>query len=72
MSRDTQTETETETTATKTWQQDCHDHDLANDVHGTLEHLTPPEALEVLRIVGANLRAEIVDFNQSARTDGSP
>ena len=59
-------------TSAKTWQTDCRDHDLANDLHGTLEHLTPPEALEVLRIVGANLRAEIADFNQAKRADGSP
>ena len=51
-------------TTTKTWQQDCRDTDLADDVHSTLEHLTPPEALEVLRIVTANLRAEIAYFNR--------
>ncbi len=35
------------------------DLDLAEEVHSTLEHLTPPEALAILRMVAANLKAEI-------------
>ena len=46
--------------------------DIVDAVHAQLEHLTPPEALDVLRIVAANLKAEIADFNQSKRADGSP
>ena len=34
-------------------------------VHTALETLTPPEALEVLKMVAANLKAEVVDFNRS-------
>ncbi len=58
--------------------------DILNDttdpvaaVHAQLEDLTPPEALEVLKEVAANLRAEVRDFNTdrdrtSKRADGSP
>ncbi len=35
------------------------DLDLAEEVHSTLEHLTPPEALTILRMVTANLKTEI-------------
>ena len=41
--------------------------DLAEEVHSTLEHLTPPEALEILRMVQANLKAEIRSFNEVSR-----
>ena len=36
--------------------------DLVDAVHTQLENLTPPEALEVLKMVAANLKAEIADF----------
>ena len=39
--------------------------DHVDAVHTTLENLTPPEALEVLKMVAANLKAEVVDFNRS-------
>lgn len=48
-------------------------------VHAQLEDLTPPEAIEVLNEVIANLKAEVRDFNAdrdadatSKRADGSP
>ena len=43
------------------------DLDLVEEVHSTLEHLTPPEALEILRMVQANLKAEIRNFNEVSR-----
>ena len=36
-------------------------------IHTQLEHLTPPEALEILRMVEANLKAEIRCFNEVSR-----
>ncbi len=39
--------------------------DHVDAVHTALEALTPPEALEVLRMVAANLKAEVVNFNRS-------
>ena len=37
--------------------------DAAESVHDALGGFTPPEALDVLKIVRANLRAEIQDMN---------
>ena len=36
-------------------------------VHAQLEDLTPPEALEVLKVVVANHKAEVRDFNEDQR-----
>ena len=49
----------TQTTTNKDTSNRLSDLDLAEKVHSTLEHLTPPEALEILRMVRANLKAEI-------------
>ncbi len=40
---------------------------VADAVHAQLEDLTPPEALEVLKVVTANLKAEVRDFNEDHR-----
>ena len=37
-----------------------------DDIHTQLEHLTPPEALEILRMVQANLKTEIRDSRERA------
>ncbi len=42
-----------------------------NAVHKVLEDFTPPEALDVLRIVRSNLKAEIRDFNEFRVADDS-
>ena len=55
MSKETTVETFTEATQT------------VDDIHTQLEHLTPPEALEILRMVQANLKAEIRSFNEVSR-----